>query len=147
MVAGEPIYVNVVIRLPCILHIVKVILFCCRIRQVQCHSDLPNIEAASDSPIIIDFEGLVQVARRSSIFFKDSQHFLGVHLESTDAVVRVGMQPVRKKSQVIFRITAVEEDFQSDIIAEVLRRGHVQVPQEYVQVEVLSEDELDEFSL
>lgn len=114
---------------------------------MQCHSDLPYIEAASDSPIIIDFEGLVQVARRSSVFVKDSQHLLGVHLESTDAVVRVGMQPVGLKSQVIFRIAAVEEDFQSDIIAEVLRRGHVQVPQEYVQVEVLTEDELDEFSL
>jgi hypothetical protein len=56
------------------------------------------------------------------------------------------MHPVGLQSQVILRIAAVKEDYQSDIIAEVLRRGHVQVPQEYVEVEVLTEDELDKFS-
>ena len=56
------------------------------------------------------------------------------------------MQSAGLQSQVIFRISVVKEDHQSDIIAEVLWRGHVQVPQEYVEVEVLTEDELDKFS-
>jgi hypothetical protein len=56
------------------------------------------------------------------------------------------MHPVGLQSQVIFRIAAVKKDNQSDIIAKVFRRGYVQVPQEYIEVEVLTEDELDEFS-
>lgn len=56
------------------------------------------------------------------------------------------MQSAGLQSQVIFRIAVVKKYHQSDIIAEVLRRGHVQVPQEYVQVEVLTEDELNELS-
>ena len=56
------------------------------------------------------------------------------------------MHPVGLQSQVILRVAAVKEDYHSDIIAEILRRGHVQVPQEYVEVEVLTEDELDKFS-
>ena len=89
---------------------------------------------------------MIQVVGRSSIFVKDFQHLRRIHLETTDTIVWVGMQSAGLQSQVIFRISVVKEDHQSDIVAEVLRRGHVQVPQEDVQVEVLAEDELDELS-